>query len=289
MSLKDLSSVVLEALDLHSSGTPPAPHFGASSSRLIVGSGNALPTGRILFAGEDALYCDEGQYQATLDRESGIDSAVLISASGTKHAPMIIGDLLGRGIPTYLLTCAAASPAVDLLPADHVVVTRSNPEPVTYNTSTYMGMMLTRTQENTSSIKQHILANVAPQIPDLKKYEAFYLIVRPEFEIEIEMFITKFDELFGGRINGRCYTPEQTLHAKTVVPWDKELFISFGYDNHSFGSERLNISLPDSCGYVAMLAIAYYVIGCIQAQKPPWFVDHADEYVRLQKQLFKEI
>ena len=96
------------------------------------------------------------------------------------------------------------------------------------------------------------------------------------------MFITKFDELFGGRINGRCYTPEQTLHAKTVVPWDKELFISFG-------SKRLSISLPENCGYVAMLAIAYYVIGCIQSQKPPWFTDHADEYVRLQKQLFKEI
>jgi len=288
MTLKDLSSVVLEALDLHANTTPQAPPFGASSKRLVVGSGNALPTGRILFEGEDALFCDEGQYQATLDREPEIDSVVVISASGTKHAPIIIRDLLDRSLPTYLITCAETSPAVDLLPRDHIVVTRSNPEPITYNTSTYMGMMLTRTQENTSRIKQHILTNVAPMLPDFDKFEAFYLIVKPEFEIQMEMFITKFDELFGGRVNGRCYTPEQTLHAKTVVPWEKELFISFGYDNRSFGSQRLDISLPENCGYVAMMAIAYYVIGCIQTQKPPWFIENAQEYVRRQKQLFNE-
>lgn len=288
MTLKDLSSVVLEALDLHANSTPQTPSFGASSRRLVVGSGNALPTGRILFEGEDTLFCDEGQYQATLDREPEIDSVVVISASGTKHAPIIIRDLLDRGLPTYLITCADTSPAVDLLPQDHIVVTRSNPEPITYNTSTYMGMMLTRTQENTSSIKQHMLTNVAPKIPDFDKFEAFYLIVKPEFEIEMEMFITKFDELFGGRVNGRCYTPEQTLHAKTVVPWEKELFISFGYDNRSFGSQRLDIPLPENCGYVAMMAIAYYVIGCIQTQKPPWFIENAQEYVRRQKELFNE-
>ncbi len=288
MSLKDLSTVVLDALDLHATSAVRELPFGTATKRLIIGSGNALPTGKIIFEGEDALFCDEGQYRAMLEREPDIDSVVVISASGTKHAPIIIKDLLARGLTSYLLTCAPASPAKDLLPADRVVLTRSNPEPITYNTSTYMGMMLTRTRENTADIKQHILANVAPLIPDFNRYEAFYLLVKPEFEIEMEMFITKFDELFGGRVNGRCYTPEQTLHAKTVVPWEKELFISFGYDNHSFGSERLAIPLPANCGYVAMLAIGYYVIGCIQTQKPPWFMKSAEEYVRLQKELFNQ-
>jgi hypothetical protein len=102
------------------------------------------------------------------------------------------------------------------------------------------------------------------------------------------MFMTKFDELFGGRVNGRCYTSEQTLHAKTVVPWEKELFISFGVKNEDFGTQRLDVPLPQKAGFVAMVATGYYVIGHIQRQKPPWFKQHADEYARIQKALFEK-
>ncbi len=59
-----------------------------------------------------------------------------------------------------------------------------------------------------------------------------------------------FDELFGPMLTGRCYTWRQTLHAKNVVESERELFISFGYDNELFGHEdaRLNIPLPPNAG-----------------------------------------
>ena len=144
-----------------------------------------------------------------------------------------------------------------------------------------------QTREDPAAIKQYLLDSVKPLIPDLSAYEAFYLMVLPKFDVQREMFITKFDELFGGRLNGRCYTTKQTYHAKTVVPWEKELFISFGYENKLFGQERLDIPLPENCDWGAMVAIAYYVIGHIQSMFPPWFKEHADEYAAFQRRVFE--
>ena len=289
MGIPDLHEVVIQALDLHASSDIPVLRFPPAKKRLVIASGNALPTGRIIFADEPALFCDEGQYMGALDREPAIDAAVVISASGTKHAPIMIQDLQARGLKPYLITCSPKSPAAALLPAEFVVATRSNPEPITYNTSTYMGMILAKTREDPAAIKKHLLDRVKPLIPDFTKYRAFYLLVLPRYELELPMFITKFDELFGGRLTGRCYTTEQTMHAKTVVPWDQELFVSFGYKNEDFGTKRLDVPLPDNAGFVAMMATAYYVIGYIQAQMPPWFKEHAEEYARIQTSLFERL
>lgn len=288
-SIPDLHEVVISALNLHASYAIPAIRLEPSHRRLVIASGNALPTGRILFAQEDALFCDEGQYGAAIRRHPELDSVVVISASGTKHAPIIIGDLLTRGLPVHLITCDATSPAAALLPPERILATRSNPEPITYNTSTYLGMILARTREDPSAIKDHLLRNVGPLMGALAPYEAYYLMTQPRFEVELPMLITKFDELFGARVNGRCYTTEQTLHAKTVVPWDKELFLAFGCSNEDFGTKRLYIPLQANCGYAAMMATAYYVIGHIQAQKTPWFKQHAAEYAGVQRHLFEKV
>jgi hypothetical protein len=286
--IPDLHQVVIEALDLHASYEIPRLQLGPARRRLVVASGNALPTGRIVFSDEDAVFCDEGQYEAALERAPGVDSAVVISASGQKHAPIILGELLKRGLSSHLITCDAGSPAAKLLPSGRVVATRSKPEPITYNTSTYMGMILAKTREDPAKIRRHLLENVLPLTSDLGRYQAFYLMVLPKFEAELPMFVTKFDELFGGRVIGRCYTAEQTLHAKTVVPWDQELFLAFGCGNEDFGSQRISIPLPEDAGFAAMMAAAYYVIGRIQSQKPPWFKQHAEEYARIQKELFEK-
>jgi hypothetical protein len=283
--MKNLNEVVLDALDLHASYSLPKLNFGRSKLRLVVASGNALPTGKVLFQGERCVFADEGQYVNALRSNPEIDSAVVISASGEKHAPVIISFLLKRKLPVYLLTCVGTSTAAKLLPAKRVFVTRSTPEPITYNTSTYMGMMLAKTCEHPAKIKQHLLKRVAPRLPDFRKYSAFYLMVPSEYDMLREMFITKFDELFGPRLIGRCYTIEQTYHAKTVVPWNKELFISFGVENRQFGSERFSVPLPEKTGFVGIVATAYYVIGHIQEQFPPWFKQNADKYARFQKQL----
>jgi len=283
--MKNLNQVVLDALDLHASYRLPRLNFGHSRLRLVVASGNALPTGCVMFQGESCVFADEGQYENVLRANPKVDSTVVISASGEKHAPIIVKALLKRRLPTHLLTCVGTSSAARLLPAKQVFVTRKNEEPITYNTSTYLGMMLARTREKPARIKQHLLGRVKPLIPNFRKYSAFYLMVPAEFDLVRPMFITKFDELFGPRVVGRCYTLEQTLHAKTVVPSDKELFISFGVENRYFGTQRLAIPLPTKAGFVAMIATGYYVIGHIQQQFPPWFMRHADSYARFQKSL----
>ena len=61
-------------------------------------------------------------------------------------------------------------------------------------------------------------------------------------------------------------------HAVTVAP-SNELFISFGEENKIWGdpNNRLNIPLPKNAGYVAMMAIGYYVISQIQKNTTPVF------------------
>jgi len=285
--MKNLNEVVLDALDLHASSSLPQLRLGRSKCRLVVASGNALPTGKILFRGEKCVFADEGQYEQVLKAHREIDSAVVISASGGKHAPSIVQHLVARKLPTCLLTCATDPAAGQFLPPSRVFKTRRIPEPITYNTSTYMGMMLAKTREDAKRIKQHLLKRVRPALRklDFARYSAFYLMIRPEFDSMREMFITKFDELFGPRLVGRCYTEPQTFHAKTVVPSEQELFISFGVKNRFFGTARLGIPLPPKAGPVAMMATGYYVIGCIQQQFPPWFKKNADQYAQFQKNL----
>jgi hypothetical protein len=49
------------------------------------------------------------------------------------------------------------------------------------------------------------------------RYDAFYLMVPPALDSIREMFLTKFDELFGPLVSARVFTFEQTKHSKTVV------------------------------------------------------------------------
>ena len=51
------------------------------------------------------------------------------------------------------------------------------------------------------------------------------------------------------------------------------------------GTQRLDVSLPNA-GFAAVISVGYYVIGRIQEAFPDWFLEHAPEYERLQKELF---
>ena len=289
---KYLYETVIKALELHSSYEIPRLKLPRAKRRLVVGSGNALPTARIIFRDEDAIFAVEGQYRDALKRTPTIKSAVVISASGEKDAPGITRDLKRRVKSVFLLTCNQNSRAARLLPADHVVVTKKlkrGDEPYTYNTSTYMGMMLLNSREDPERILTHLEDAITPHIPNLSGYNAFYLILDPQFDPLREMFVTKFDELFGPMLRGRCYTLTQTHHAKTLVPSPRELFISFGYPNQTFGypDARWNVPLFEGASYAAMMAIGYYVIGHIQAQFSPWFFNNVNHYKTLQKRRFK--
>jgi hypothetical protein len=286
MPLANLNEVVLRALDFLASQEPKVLDLDLPEHTLIVASGNALPTGRVIFHDRNFVFRDEGSYGQYLDLVGRPDAVVVISASGEKHAPRILDDLKVTGISPFLLTCNRNSSAGRRLPASQVFETPSMAEPLTYNTSSYLGMVLSKTAEDAAKISEHIRSNVAPLVVGAGAYEAYYLLVPARFEPLADMFLTKFDELFGGRINGRCYTVAQSMHAKTVVPWEKELFVSFGKENDYFGTERLDLPLYPDAGFAAMLAVAYYLVGQIQAEKPPWFTENVEQYAEKQRRLF---
>jgi hypothetical protein len=168
---KNLSEIVVDALKLFSSKELPIFKIAKAENRLVVASGNALETGKILFEGEQAFFAGEDQYRKVLANTS-IDGAVVISASGEKHAPIIVKDLISRNVQTTLLTCNGNSTAANLLKnidEELVIETPSNAEPITYNTSTYMGMILAKTREDTKEILKFINNEIEPAIVDMTK------------------------------------------------------------------------------------------------------------------------
>jgi len=291
-TLPDLDVVTLGALELFEEQNVPDIDFHQFKRPLVVGSGNAAVVGKLLFDDVDAVFADESSYIQKLDTISAIDGAYVISASGGKHAIEIVKELNERSLPTLLFTNNENAPAKEFLSPNSVFVFPKNREPYTYNTSTYMGMILSKTHEDTGAINSFIHTDVLPLVPQtLTSYSAFYFIVPNEFNDVREMFKTKFDELFGPHMMARIFTLEQTKHAKTVIPLDSELFVSFGLKDDQFGAEgnRLFIPLPADADYVAMMAIGYVFIGQIQKQFPPLYKDRIVAYTEETSESFGSI
>jgi len=278
----NLDQCVLDALTLFTREKPPSLDLGFFKRPLVVGSGNAAATGKIFFEGTDAVFADESTYLKKLEAVPGIDGCILISASGGKHAPLIAGEVRDKGLQVVLLTNNRSAPASKL--ASKTYVFPKNSEPYTYNTSTYLGMILGKTGEDAAEIRKFLLNLRLPA--DFGKYDSVFMIVPDEFESAREMFLTKFDELFGPKVSGRVFTLEQAKHAKTVVPSDTELFISLGAKNTQFGKHRLDVPLPKKASYASLIAVGYYVIGRIQAQHPPYFKDSIEAYAASASKIF---
>lgn len=293
-SLIDLDRCVLNALDLFTDPRTkfPRPNLAKFKRPLVVGSGNAIATGRIIFDRYDAVFADEGTYRGKLDAIESIDGVVLLSASGGKHAPVIAGDVRSRGREIMLFTCNPSPPAKD--DVNELYVFPSRPEPYTYNTSTYMGMMMAclirQPRVEARRIREHLRTVVDPILKKFGKrfggYNALFLLVPEELELIRTMLTTKFIELFGRRLARDVFTWEQSKHATTVVETPKELFIAFGRENTVLGKERLNVPLPKNCTYPGIMAVGYYVIGRLQAQKPPWFKRSIESFTKRASEAF---
>jgi hypothetical protein len=285
--LIDLDECVIKALELFVKKLLPKLNLGKFKRPLVVGSGNAAVTGKIIFEDSDAIFADESNYLQKLKAIKNIDIAILISSSGAKHAPIIAKELKKRKINTILLTNNQDALAKDYV--NKTLVLPKNPEPYTYNTSTYMGMILSKTKEDPKIILDFIKKQIKPKIPkNLKQYDSYYFIIPNEFDSTRELFMTKFDELFCSKLSGRVFTPEQTKHAKTITPSNKELFISIGYNNTLWGTKRLNFTLPKNAGPAMVMAINYYIIGHIQKQNPPYFKKNIEIYTKKVSKLFKQ-
>lgn len=289
-SLPDLDAAVLGALEFFEKTPLPEMPFSNLPKPLVVGSGNAAVVGRLLFDEAEARFADESTYERVLAiHRNNIESAVVISASGGKDAVRIAETFKKEKMLAWLITTNADASAREYLEPERVLVFPKNREPYTYNTSTYMGMILSKTHEDPAAISAFITGTVAHIIPEtLAKYDAFYFILPQRFIGMKDMLLTKFDELFGARVTARANTLDQTKHSKTVVPSDTECFVSIGEENSAFGAQekRIHIPLSADAGYAAMMAVGYYVIGQIQQQHPPYFKDNIGRYVEESSKLF---
>jgi len=282
-NLPDLDVAVLGALLLFSETKLPA--IPKSFKRpIVIGSGNAEYTGRIIFKDTDAVFADESSYEVALERAVGVDGAVLISASGGKHSIEIAKFLKSKGLLAVLLTNNKESPASEYFEDDTVIVFPKNREPYTYNTSTYLGMILANEEGDAASIRAFIETHYSRDlIPSFSGRQAFTFVLPSEFRELRAMLRTKFDELFGPKLVGRFFIPEELKHAKTVVRDQEELFINF--TETALGKENeLRLSLPES--YAGAMAVTYYLVGLIQSSKPPYFKDNIVRYCEESSAVF---
>jgi len=260
-TIPDLDAAVLGALELFQKEKLPRIEI-LYKRPLVVGSGNAEATGRIMFEDTDAVFASESNFESKLEHVPDIDGVILVSASGGKHAPIIARRAKELGKRVSLITNNLNAPAKEFVENKDLFVFPKNREPYTYNTSTYMGMILGRTHENPKEIQNFIEKYIDTiSFPDLSRHNSYFFIVPPKFSSIIRMLQVKFIELFGRKIARDVETSEYMKHAVTVVPSD-ELFISFDEENTIWSEpeQRFHIPLPENAGYAVMMAIGYYVI-----------------------------
>ncbi len=282
-NLPDLDTVVMGALELFANTKLPDTTVPFRRP-LVVGSGNAASTGRIIFAQNDAVFANESSYLSALDRVEDIDGAVLISASGKKHAISIAKTLKEKGLPAVLFTNNPKAIAAEYFDSGSVRVFPKNREPYTYNTSTYLGMVLSDTGEQANEIKSFIKTNINDDlVSTFSSSTAFTFILPGEYQELTNMLRTKFDELFGPKLVGRFFVTEEVKHAKTVVEDKDEIFINFTDRPLGKGREII-LSLPN--GYGGALATTYYIVGLIQRSQPPYFKNNIARYCEESSAVF---
>lgn len=282
MTLPTLDDIVLQSLDFFTENPPPTLDVGSFSMPFVIGSGNASNTGRILFSGTAAIIGDESNFKslaaayAPAVKQGLIRDAVIISASGEKDSVWEAEFAKSIGLRTTLLTCKPNSSAAKI--SDTVVTYKSIAEPYTYNTSTYLGMILSATREKADAISVFIRSLKLPDA--FSGYEAYAFVLPDEYQAVCPMLEIKRDELFGPHVMLRANSQGYSRHAKFVHPWEKELVISIGNENPYFGlaDHRWFIPLPAGSGFGLVECLGYYICGQLQRVKPPYFADHIEAF-----------
>jgi hypothetical protein len=290
-SLPTLDVVVMGALQLLASREYPKPVFAPEAKYLVLGSGNALHTGKILLRNNQANFADENNFAEALMKYADHTEVLIISASGGKHAVHMAQSAILSGKHVTLFTNNPEPLALQYVPREQVMVYPRNREPYTYNTSTYLSMIFGSTGENPQAIASYLEEHVNPLLlRNFDSYGAFTIIVPSSFAHLTAMVRTKFDELFGPMVVGRVFTEEEMKHAKTVIESPDELFISVGVQNEQYGipKHRLYVPTPHNAEYGAMIALAYYVVGKIQTAHPPYFKNSIVRYAQKTSAMFNQ-
>lgn len=140
MKLKSLDTIVLETIEKYlDAPNLPTIDLRGFNIPLVVGSGNGDKTGRILFRNTKAFFATESEVTEKLANIPSITDVVVVSASGEKHAPIILRAAKEAGKKTFLISSSEVSSGRDL--ADTSYIFPKIAEPYTYNTSTYFGYL----------------------------------------------------------------------------------------------------------------------------------------------------
>lgn len=282
MNIPTLDEVVFSSLDFFAKNLPPRLDLSSFSLPFVVGSGNAINTGKILFSNHAAIFADESNFKTTVAaydaviQKELIKDTVIISASGEKDSVWEIELAKQKGLKTTLLTCKPQSSAAKV--ADTVLLYKSIAEPYTYNTSTYLGMVLSATHEDPKAIFDYLKSLVIPT--SFNSYDAYAFILCNKYLNVGPMISIKRDELFGPHVMIRAYTVGHARHAKFVHPWNHELVMCLGEENRYFGDpeHRWDIKIPPWSGFGTMIALSYYLCGLIQRAKPDYYKQDIEKY-----------
>ncbi len=279
-NLPGLTTTLLGALELFVRDGLPKTKIPVFKKPIIMGSGNAEVTAKILYNDSDAIFVNENNYKEAVKRK-GVDGAIIFSASGEKHATITAKYFKLKKLKTVLVTCNKSSSAGKVVGVKNTIVTNKNREPYTYNTSTYIGWLFAVTKENPQKIIDFINDKVKKKIPkNIGNYNGYLLVTPDNFSIGNRLFEVKFIELFARKVARDVRTFEELRHAITVVPSEKELCIQFGDGVVNFDKKRLlKIPLPKNAGPATIMAIGYYVIGHISDAKPQWFKKNISKYI----------
>ncbi len=281
--IKNLDKIVLEALDFFVKNPPSSFDISTYNLPFVVGSGNAYNTGTILFSQKAAIFADESNFRNVIDaykkavESRMITQAVVISASGGKDSVWELELAKQNGLQTTLLTTKSESDAAKI--ADKLFVFKSIAEPYTYNTSTYMGMIMAASRENPVVIKDYLLSLEFPE--NFSNYSAYSFVLPDKFMPICPMLEIKKSELFGPKLSLRAFSQGHARHAKFVIRDKGELVISIGQKNDYFGDteSRWDIFPTDDFNFAGIMALTYYIVGKIQASKPQYFKENIKNYV----------
>lgn len=287
MKYKDLDETVLDGLRFLRRQKLPKVKVGKKDKILVIGSGNAHVAGKLIFKKHNAIFASESDYLDLLRRDKKINLVVIVSASGSKHAPIIINQVVKFKKRIYLLTSNSQSPATEVLKKvknSKIFVYPKLPEVYTYNYSTYLSMILPHTKDDPDKIL-HFLKNLNVDFSAFKNQSKFLMVLPNRFAEISRMLNVKFMELFGRTVSRDVETLEYVkLHAATVVP-SSELALCFGFKEEFNFKKRIYFPFPGDADVAFFISLAYFVIGKIQKHRKPVFRKNISRYI---KELNKE-
>ncbi len=288
-NLCSLKEAVLWALELFWTQRLQNIKLKDFKKRVVIGSWNAIVTWEILFAKDDTIIANESTFMDAI-KKSWVDGVTILSASGSKHATIMAKEIQkNTNLEIELLTCNSDCTAKEIIWEKNMIVTPRNPEPYTYNTSTYMWWLLAESWENPEEIYNYLLDYIEPKLKnfDFSKYNWYVFSLPTKFYYHKKLIDTKFVELFGRNIARDIRTDEELMHAITVVPSKTELLIRFTDKEVYFENDILDIDLPKHFWNAAMMAIWYYIVWFIQDQHEAYFMKNIWKYIEnLQKSSF---